>query len=83
MVFNYLGDFREPAPPAFLPSSQEHTVWFLLTVLHIIDTNEVYSLLQLKRVPLSPYQSHSGTQSQTCQSWVGKRPVSRRGICPC
>lgn len=82
MTFNYLGDFKEPATPAFLSSSREYTMRFLLMVLHIFYMNEIYSLLQLKSVPVSPDPSHSGIQSQTCQSQVGKRPMSRSDICP-
>lgn len=83
MMFNYLGDLGEPAMPAFLSCALEHTVRFLLTVLHIFDMNEIHSLLQLKSVPVTPDQSQSGTQSQACQSQVGSRPRSRSAVCPC
>lgn len=82
-MFDYLGDFGEPATPAFLSSSREYTMLFLLPVLHILDMNERHSLLQLKNVPVSPDQSHSRIQSQTCQSQVSKILVPRSVFCPC
>lgn len=83
MMFDYLGGFGEPAMPASLSNFWEYTTRFLLPVLQILDMNERHSLLQLKSMPVSPDQSHSRVQSQTCQSQVSKMPVSRSGFCPC